>query len=207
MGFIYRTHRVTYSGNLKNETEFYKFLSRLIKKIFRVNPILIERPQDNTILLLVNSKELLEFKEKTLRLPLGPKGEIGIPNQILKNRNLIKWFMRGLGDTDFSLSFKKNRKGIHNEPRLEWYSKSRKLVGQVEKILRKFGFTFSTQEIKGKYHGYLLRMYVKRNLRLWLNLFLFSNDCIKIKLKVWRKLGYYPVEKTYRYLLKILKVH
>lgn len=129
-----RTHRVAYSGNLKNEKEFYKFLSRFIKKVFRVSPILVERPRDNTILILVNSKDLVKYKVGVLKLPLGPKDEIKIPKQILRNRNLIKWFMRGLGDTDFSLSFKKNKKNIHNEPRLEWYTKSKKLVKQVKKL-------------------------------------------------------------------------
>ena len=198
-----RTHRVTYSGNLENEKEFYKFLSRIIKKVFRVNPILIERPQDNTILIIVNSKDFIEFKKKVLKLPLGPKDEIKIPKQILENKNLIKWFMRGLGDTDFSLSFKKNKKGVHNEPRLEWYTKSKNLMSQVKKILKKFGFTFSIEERKGKYHGYLLRMYGKRNLKLWLKNFGFSNSWIKLKIKIWKKLGYFLIGKSYKKLLNL----
>ncbi len=200
-----RTHRLTYSGNLKNEKEFYKFLSKLIKKTFSVNPILLERPSDNTVLILVNSKNLLEFKRKVLNLPLGPKDNIEIPKKISRNKNLVKWFMRGLGDTDFSLSFKKNKKGIHNEPRLEWYSKSEQLMKQVGKVLKKFGFTFSVQEINGKYHGYLLRMYGKRNLELWLKNFGFSNHWIKTKIKFWKKMGYYKIGMSYKDLIKILK--
>lgn len=201
-----RTHRVTYSGNLENEKEFYKFLSKLIKRIFRVRPILIERPKDNTVLILVNSKDFIEFKRKVLKLPLGPKDKIKIPNKILKNRNLVKWFMRGLGDTDFSLSFKKNKKNIHNEPRLEWYTKSKYLMKQVENVLKKFGFTFSVEERKGTYHGYLLRMYGKRNLKLWLKNFGFSNHWIKLKIRVWKKLGYFPIKKSYNKLKTVLKV-
>jgi hypothetical protein len=112
-----RTHRITYSGNLANEKKFCKeFLTKLIKRIYKVQPRYYERKTDNTVLLAINSKELVEFKNKFFELPIGTKDEIEIPKVIRKDAKLIKWFMRGLEDTDFSLSFKKDRKGLHSQP-------------------------------------------------------------------------------------------
>ncbi len=193
-----RTHRITYSGNLTNEKEYYKnFLFKVIKKAYNVNPIYIERPKDNTVLILVNSKDLVELKNKAFNLPCGPKDQIEIPKQILETSKFLKWCMRGIGDTDFSLSFKKNKKGINKEPRLELYTKSPKLIEDMKNILQKFGFTFSVENKTGKYSGFLLRIYGNKNLEKWLNLFGFSNSWINIKLKIWKELGYYPVNKNY----------
>jgi len=197
-----RTHRITYSGNLQNEKEFYKLLARIIKKIYNVKPILIERKKDNTILLIINSKKLIQWKVKEFNLPIGSKKDIEIPEKILKDSKLTCFFMRGLGDTDFSLSFKKNKKGIHTEPRLEMYTASQKLATQISYILKKFNFTFSLQKLG---RGFMIRIYGKRNLKKWLKTFGFNNPWIKLKIKVWKKLGYYPIGKTYEELKEILK--
>ena len=197
-----RTHRITYAGNLLNEKEFYKFLARIVKKIYKVKPIVLERKKDNTILLLVNSKKLIQLKVKEFNLPIGSKKDIQIPQKILKNPKLLRFFMRGLGDTDFSLSFKKNKKGIHTEPRLEMYTASQKLAFQVSQILSRFNFTFALQRMK---KGFMIRIYGKRNLKKWLKVFGFRNPWIKLKIKVWKKLGYYPIGKTFSKLKEILK--
>lgn len=200
-----RIRRITFSGNLKNEKEYYKkILPKIIKRVYKLRPIYIERTKDNTVILIVNSKDLVEFKNRVLGLPIGKKDEIRIPEIIMKNQNLVKWFMRGLGDTDFSLSFKKDRKGIHKEPRLELYSKSGKLIRDIESILRKFNFTFSIEEKTGKYHGFMIRIYGIKNLENWIKTFGFSNPWVKIKIKVWKKLGYFPIKKSYPEYLQLL---
>ena len=199
-----RTHRITYSGNLENEKLFYReFLAKIIERIYKIKPNYAERTEDNTVLLMINNKELLQLKNKIFGLPIGTKKEIEIPEKIRNNKKLIKWFMRGLGDTDFSLSFKKNRKGIHTEPRLELYTKSKKLFEQIKNILREFGFTFGEDEINKKYKGFMIRIYGKRNLQLWLDNFGFSNLWVLLKIKVWKKLGYFPIRKSFDELSKI----
>ncbi len=201
-----RTHRVTYCGNLKNEKKFYKeFLLKILEKIYRIKPHYIERRKDNTVILILNSKVLVQFKNKIFGLPIGPKNEVEIPEKIRKNKRLLKWFMRGLGDTDFSLSFKKNKKGIHTEPRLELYTQSKKLFKQIKKVLREFGFTFGENIIKKKnYQGFMIRIYGKKNLQLWLKNFGFFNPWILLKIRVWKKLGYFPIGKSFDELSKLI---
>lgn len=198
-----RSNKITYCGHLGNEKDFYKSFQKYLKDLYGLNPIYIERPSDNTVLLVINSKELLEFKQG-LGLPVGPKDNVTIPKQILKSKTYMKSFMRGLGDTDFSLSFKKDRKGIHREPRLEWYTKSRKLSFEVSHTLKQFGFTLTVEGRRDRYHGYLLRMYGNRNLNLWLEEFGFMNSWTLMKIRAWKKLGYYPIRKSYSELKTIL---
>lgn len=201
-----RTHRVTYSGDLSNEEEFYLLtLKPLLASLYKKEPRNYKRQSDNTILLVINSKELVEFKNKVLNLPIGKKNEVKIPDLILKDKKLLLSCLRGIGDTDFSLSFKKNRKGIHTEPRMELYSQSKFLIEQIKNALIDLGFTLSVEKkIKGSYKGYMIRIYGKRNLSLWLKLIGFSNPYRTIKIKVWQKLGYFIPRKKYRDYVALL---
>lgn len=54
--------------------------------------------------------------------------------------------LRGIGDTDFSLSFKKNKKGLYTEPRLELYSKSKLLISDIQRALLKLSFTCTVEK-------------------------------------------------------------
>ncbi|MEM4724878.1 MAG: hypothetical protein QXP01_07690 [Candidatus Hadarchaeum sp.] len=130
-----RIYRITYCGNLSNEKEFYLGFVNLLKRNYQVNPIITERKKDNTIILTVNSKKLFEFKKDKLNLPIGKKTEIRIPENLME-RELLKNVLKGIGDTDFSLSFKKNKKGLYTEPRLEFYTRYSILANQVFNILR-----------------------------------------------------------------------
>jgi len=195
--------RITYCGNLSNEKNFYIKFQKLLTRIYGVKPILLERKKDNTIVLVVNSRKIFEFKRDFLKLPVGKKDHVEIPEIILNNKNLLKYFMRGLGDTDFSLSFKKNRKGVHTEPRLEFYTKSNKLARQVFDVLKDFKFTCVLQEVT-KTNGFIIRMYGNKNLKNWMNNFGFFNDWILIKLKVWKKLGYFPIRRSFSELKNML---
>ena len=69
-----RTHKITYSGNLNNEKEFYlEVLKPLIKSVYNTEPKYYERKSDNSVLLVINSKKLIKFKNKVLGLPIGKK--------------------------------------------------------------------------------------------------------------------------------------
>lgn len=202
-----RTCRITYSGNLRNEKEFYKkILPKIIKKAYRVSPIYVERPEDNTVLLIVNSKDIVKFKSKVLKLPTGKKEMIQIPKVFFENSNLLKHCIRGIADTDMCLSFQKNRKELYTEPRLEIYIQSKKLANQFKKILKKFKFTFAFEEKQGKYKGFMIRMYGRKNLFKWIKIFGFSNPWTNVKIKVWQKFGYFPIQKNYTNYLQMLKV-
>ena len=49
----------------------------------------------------------------------------------------------------------------------------------------------------------MIRIYGKKNLDNWMNNFGFYNDWILMKLKIWKKLGYFPIRKSFLELKKI----
>jgi intein/homing endonuclease len=194
-GNLYKTkrmHRVTYSGNLTNEREFYlSVLKGIVSKLYDIEPLCYERKSDNTVLLIINSKNIVNFKIK-IGLHTGNKKKIRIPKFIMKNDVLLKNCLKGLGDTDFSLSFKKNRKGIHTEPRLELFSQSKYLIKDVSDALKRFGFTFSTEHAKRRdFDEFRIRIYGKRNLENWIKHIGFLNPRINMKIAFWKKFDYF----------------
>lgn len=193
-----RMARLTYSGDLRNEKRFYTYiLSKSLQKLYGIRPLYYERKSDNTVLLIINSKRIAELKTR-FGLTSGSKKEIRIPAWIRNDRKLLAACLRGLGDTDFSLSFKKNRKGKYTEPRLELYAQSQRLLKDVATALRVFGFTFSTETVHvGAYVGFRLRVYGKQNLDRWLKLIGFSNPYVAAKISFWKKRGYFIPRKNY----------
>lgn len=207
-GNLYKTKRmsrITYSGNLQNESEFYKkTLYRIIKELYKVNPLYYERKKDNTVLLIVNSKDVVNFKI-SLGLPSGKKRNIRIPGFIRNDKKLLIECLKGIGDTDFSLSFKKNRKGLYTEPRLELFSQSVNLIKDISNTLKTLGFTCSVEKGEHRtFNEFRLRIYGKRNLRNWISKIGFQNPYIIAKISLWKKLGYFIPRKNYAYYVSIL---
>jgi len=195
-----RMNRVTYSGNLKNEKEFYEnILSKIIKDIFKISPILYKRKKDNSIILIVNSKKIIERKKRLGFVP-GNKKYSRIPKIIRQNKNLLRNCLAGIGDTDFSISFKKNRKGIYTEPRMELFTYSPFLAKDVKNSLKELGFTSSFEEkIRREYIEYRIRMYGKRNLEKWMKEIGLKNSSKTVKIRFWKKFGYFIPRKNYNY--------
>ncbi len=202
---VERTHRVTYSGNLENEKEFYqKILFEILQKLFNLIPLYYERKTDNSVLLVINSKKLVEFK-KSIGLAAGNKTNIKMPEFIKKKNKLLKKCLSGIGDTDFSVSFKKNRKGVYVEPRMEMFCNSRNLAVDICNALRKFNFTFSFEETKRRnFNEFRIRMYGKRNLNKWIDEIGFKNTYILAKINFWKKFGYFVPKKNYSYYVRAI---
>lgn len=199
-----RMYRVTYSGNLRNEKEYYRnVLRKILYTVYGVEPCYYERKHDNTVLLILNSKEIVKMKIK-LGIRPGNKNEIAIPAWIKKNTELSKACIRGIGDTDFSLSFKKDRKGLYKEPRIELYSRSKALIDDIADFLSKLEFTFSVEEGRDK-KEFRLRMYGKRNLFRWVREIGFWNPYKNLKLLTWKIYGYCNPGLNYTDYLNLLR--
>lgn len=160
-----RTHKITYSGNLRNEEDYYlTVLKPILERLYNVCPAVIRNKRRNVILLVVNSKRVAEFKTKILKMPNGPKTSINIPESIKQQPKLLKECIKGIGDTDFSVSFKKDRRGIYHEPRIELFSRSKELVEELWQTLSSMTFTV-TKELMKRRRGFIenrLRIYGKK---------------------------------------------
>jgi len=198
-----RTHKITYSGNLQNEEVFYlDYLKPMVEEIYKIQPKVIKKPNKNAILLVINSKKVADFKIEKLNLPNGKKTDITIPKEIKQDLTLAKECLKGIADTDFSLSFKKNRKGIYNEPRIELFSRSTLLVNEIYDILLSLKFTANKENVERR--GFIenrLRLYGKENIKRWMEEIGFLNPYRLLKLEVWKKTGeVLPKQSYYDYL-------
>lgn len=202
-----QTHKITYSGNLTNEETYYlEILKPIIERVYKVEPKIIRRKKDNTILLVLNSKSIADFKINELKLPNGRKTRIKIPEVISQDFDLLRECIKGIGDTDFSVSFKKNSLGIYNEPRIELFSRSVELTEQLHNSLRSLNFTVAKE--KKVRRGFLenrLRIYGRRNLEQWMDKIGFLNPYKIKKIEVWKLIGEVLPYQTYHDYLNLLK--
>ena len=97
----------------------------------------------------IHNRRLVEFKRDILNLPLGKKDNITIPSIILQKQRLKKAFLRGFIDTDGSIdTFLANKKKVY--PRIEMRNVSKKLMEQINNILKEMGFKTSIWTINKK---------------------------------------------------------
>jgi len=186
------TYRIEFSGDSVNDKEFYsEILPKIIWKLYKVNPKIYKKKNENTILVVINSKKIVQQKIN-LGIPVGNKLNLKeVPTWI--QNNLIKYFIRGLADTDFSVSFKRNRKGINCEPRIEYFTNNEVLGNFVFTNLRKFSFKPSFEKTFRKgFKELRIRMYGKKMLNRWMRIIGFSNPKHLTKILVFQKLGYCP---------------
>ena len=79
--------------------------------------------------------KLVNFKKNILKLPLGKKGEISIPQEFLKEKELMINVLRGIFDTDGCLYLEKKKKTKY--PRVKITTTSKVLSKQILVILQK----------------------------------------------------------------------
>lgn len=121
------------SGHLIDDIIFHEeFIQNLFKKLFNLKLRTVKRPSRNEVSSEIKSKAVACFK-RSLGLPAGPKTFIRIPEDIKKEVFLLKCFIRGLVDTDFSLS-------LNDVFSLRLNTSSKTLAFDTEEALRKLGF-------------------------------------------------------------------
>lgn len=196
LGIYNKTGHYDYTicGGLEDEIYLSEFVTPLIYKIYGLKPYLKYSKKDGSISLVYVSKELVLWK-KTIGLPVGPKDNISIPSVIL-NSDFILDCVRGIFDTDGTISFKKRDKEENYYPVIKVTSKSKILIEQIEKILKSKGinssiqYDVSRQDKRGfKTIDNQLFINGEKNLEKFINIIGFSNIKHITKYLVWKKLG------------------
>lgn len=101
----FKSYRYGISGNLIDEYIYHaEHISRLMKKIYNLFPYLLKREKKNCIESTYKSKAIVQFKSKILGLPIGPKKDIEIPKEIIKDDEFQKKCIIGIIDTDFNIT-------------------------------------------------------------------------------------------------------
>ena len=205
-------YNIVYSGNLVEDRYYFEnYLVPLNKRLFNI--LFKNIIYHNEFRLYIRSKALLTFYSKAIGLPLGLKSNITIPRKILRSKSLITHCIRGIMDTDFSLSFK-SRKKYHSYPVISAYFKSKALVKQLENLLKKLNFkvvlNYDYERIdkrikNGKFISQAIYLNGKQNLELWWNLIESRNPRLVTRYLIWKKFGFCPPYTNMQQRINILK--
>jgi len=94
-----RYYRIYYSFNIRDKA-YILYVKNLFYTVFNINMSVEERIDRNSVSLYYHSKSLCTFFNKVLKISYGPKKELSIPVYIKFNKDYLKYFLRGLFDTD-----------------------------------------------------------------------------------------------------------
>lgn len=138
----------------------------------------------------------MHFLVWKIGLPVGTKYEkLRIPTRFKVSRELIKAFIQGLADADFSLALKKRYKQQPYYPVIVGFSKSRKLMEDVAKFLKGEDFSISKHFDKirhderfGKVTVHVIQLYGHKQLAKWMLGIGFRNPKHLVKFGFWKKL-------------------
>ena len=203
---------ISYSGHLIDEKEFHTYkLASLITNLFNINPYFSEDIKSTSIKTYFRSKLIFNFLTKIVGLPKGPKTNIKVPQLILNSNKKIKIsFLRGLADTEFSLTFKKRYKLKHYYPSISYATPNKILIKQIYKMISELNIPFSLglDYITKRKNKILmtnhLHLYGKTNLIKWMDQIGFDSSKHITKYKVWKKFGFCPAYTTIEQRKKML---
>ena len=189
------------AGDKNEEKDFYDYVSKQIKKIYNIKAKPHLLAAGKSLGIKISSKAIYTYKNNYLEFPRGEKADIvEVPVKILNSNNeAIKLaFVRGLADTDFSLTFSKKHKARHCYPSIVGSMASKTIIDQAAKILVDAGFKVSKSAYKRKDKNteYILRVFGSSQLEKWIIKISFSNSKHMTKYLLWKKFGFCPPKTT-----------
>ena len=185
-------------GNPKDEKPLYrKIIGQFFEEVFGFCPTMKYCDAGTTFGFVIYSKTLVKYLTGYIGLPLGSKYDsLKIPFIFLNNDDLLISFIRGVFDTDGSISFKKRYRKNPYYPVISFSSKSHKFTKEVATALKKYGFkaaelyNYKLNDTRVK-DGFTIINRIdlngKDNLRLWIQKIGFLSPKHKNKIeKYWK---------------------
>lgn len=208
-------HKIEYWGHSINDRHYYEsFLIPLKKKLYNVNFPLRKVRGQNSIKADISSSAIITFLNSVFGVPIGRKSQIVRVPALVRNgsRNCQLSFLRGISDTDFSITFKiKTRSNLHTYPVICAGFASRKLVEDLSSMLKNFGFKVVKirrnrfdRRTGHTYNIYEIYLNGVGNLERWIDIIGFNNSNHTTKYLIWKKFGHCPPNKNVLERLKIL---
>jgi len=196
------SYLVCYSGHAIDELGFHQeVIAPLLKRLFnKAPPTRIERR--TSLRTAFCSKAVLTFMTQVVGLPLGPKDSADIP-QLIKEGGFFQKvaFLRGIADTEFSLTFKKKYKDTHYYPVIEYATSCKALALSLKQMLAGFGlnacyFSYLSRRYEKKHVTHQLTINGKKALEKWMDTIGFSSEKHLTKYGVWKREGFLPPYTT-----------
>jgi len=147
------------SGDYRYDKPYFTYLNKLVYDLFGINGSITKEKKYNTMYLTIFSKKLCSFLKREYKLKYGHKinNKTAIPEKIINDKKLLFSCIRGLVDTDGSVS-RRGRQG--SQFCIQFTSYNKKLLEQVRIFMEKMEiFTFSDKtgtgtNSKEKIHKY-----------------------------------------------------
>ncbi len=189
-------YRIFISGNPIEDKDYMEnYLPELIKKCIgkEIKPFM---GKNGAYILQFTGKSFCEFLFK-FGIKENKSKTVRIPEEIKVNDELLKYCIKGISDTDFTIIFTKKHTNKNFYPRISAQFASENLVRDLEFSLRKFGFTLNTKYNRGvkDRRGYnwivnTINLDGPNNLKKWMYHIGFSNLRILSRIMLWKLKGY-----------------
>jgi len=194
------------AGSYSEDFDYYDiYFRKVFFDLFNTDFKIYIRRNDELVI-NIYSKVIANFF-KFLGVHPGNKTAINeIPLIILNSDNKIKRaFIRGVFDTDGSITFKKYSHGRHSNPVVSITMKSQKFIEQLSDFMNELGFTSSPykeenldKRVNKISVRYRLDFAGHENLEKYLKLIGFSNPRHITKVDIFNKNGFYTPRTSYK---------
>ena len=184
-----------------NEQQYINHIKNLFRILFKTELNYVPDSRSQTIILRFNSKGVVQFLNKICEIPLNRKTGIVFVPTIIKNAdNGVKYqFLRGIADTDFTVTFQNRTGKGHNYPVIKGNFKSKILIKDLEQLFKDLQFKYSIcyDQIRpdrrfGPTTINSINLYGRENFERWVNFIGFSNSKFLRKVEKWKKDGICP---------------
>ncbi len=146
----------------QNSTEDLFYIDYLINLFnrFEIEPKIYGQKNKNVTYLLLKSKSFIE-KLILCGLDPGPKTYPRIPDLIKKGKNKIKAaFLRGLSDTDFSISFRKEKsRKNYTYPQISAAFSDLGFVLEIKSLINEFGIKVNVYSVNTRINDKIYKQY------------------------------------------------
>lgn len=212
-----KSFKIRCSGDPIDEKHYYDtFVAPLKNSLFNANleAKLIDNKRRNEYGIDFNSQAIASFYIKVIGLPVGKKEPIVDIPYFMKNStdSILISCVRGIFDTDGSVTFQKRHKDVHYYPILRISSMSLALIKSLNSILMYFNFPFyfGSREIYDIRYDrthiiHEINISGKKNFRKWIKLIDSSNLKHSTKFSIWEKFGFCPIKTHLTDRLSILE--
>jgi hypothetical protein len=137
------------SGDFRYDQPYFKYIKKIVEELFGIKATITKEKKHNTMYITIFSKEMCSFLKQNYKINFGHKikNKTSIPHKILKDNKLAFACIRGLIDTDGTIS----RRGKNGKQFcIEFTAHNKKLLEQVTNIMNKKGlFTFGDKTNTG----------------------------------------------------------
>lgn len=180
-------HMISIAGNLNDELLYLEYVKNLFELLFNFKMKLILRKDINTAYLMKRSKGILSFLHYIGYEKNG--GIVKVPKWIWENEDYIKYFIRGVFDTDGAICLKKNHGKYRFYPVVNITSKDGILIRVIANWVKhkNIPYYISNENYLDKrtnksYAKLKLQVSGYKNVRKWIELIGTSNPKQKLKM-------------------------